>query len=317
MALALTLRAIAWPEVTTPAYLWSRGLLLYRDVKFVHTPGMMGLLAAAFRIFGVSAAVLRGFALAGALAAHLFLLASTRRFTTMHRAATSLFFLAFFYGWQGNSVWPVPILAALSIPVSLALEQRRFARAALLVGTMILFKQTSAYVLLPIVAGILFSGNLLRAAHFLLIAALPYFSAAAAFAALGAGRDYFRWTLIVPFATGRAIFSLPGAADLGKIALAFAPLVAWTLGRSPRQRDRRSGWLLATAGGVALIAFPRFDFLELVGAVPCLALGAGRWLEDGGSRSLAFRRATVVTLSASFATTIALGESFDGRILFW
>ncbi|HKB70010.1 MAG TPA: hypothetical protein VKH46_04145, partial [Thermoanaerobaculia bacterium] len=175
--LALTLRATAWPEVTTPAYLWSRGLLMYRDIKFVHTPGMMGLLALAFHFFGVHATVLRGFALIGPLAAHGFLLAETRGFALAHRSIASIFLLSFLYGWQGNSVWPVPLLAAFAIPVALALERGSWARAGLLIGTMILIKQTSAYLLLVVLVAVVLSRHLRRAARVLAIASLPYFAA--------------------------------------------------------------------------------------------------------------------------------------------
>jgi len=66
-----------------------------------------------------------------------------------------------------------------------------------------------------------------------------------------------------------------------------------------------------------MIVLPRFDFMEAVAAVPCLALGAARWMEDGGAAPRIFRRAAVATLPLSFAATIALGETFDGRVLFW
>ena len=317
LALALRLRVIAWPEVTTPAYLWSKGLLMYRDIKFVHTPGMMAILALTFRTLGVHAGTLHVFSLVGPLIAHGFLLAATRGITLMNRAIASIFFLSFFYGWNGNSVWPVPIIAALAIPVALELENERFIRAGALIGAMILLKQTSAYLLLVLLAGIILSGRFRRAPAVFAAAALPYFATASAFAAVGAGAYYFRWTLIVPVATGHAIVSYPSPGDILKIGLAFAPLMAWTLRKKTPRGKIRSGWLLATAAGLAMIVLPRFDFMEAVAAVPCLALGAARWMEEGGGAPQFFRRAAVATLGLSFAATIALGDVFDGRILFW
>ena len=76
--LALAVRAVAWPEVTTPAYLWSRGMVLYRDVKFLHTPGLIGLLALAFRLFGPQTFVVRAFAIAGPLVGQALVLRHTR-----------------------------------------------------------------------------------------------------------------------------------------------------------------------------------------------------------------------------------------------
>ena len=94
IALALRLRAVAWPEVTTPAYLWYRGLLLYRDVKFVHAPGMMGILAVLFGALGPGAVALRVFALIGPVASHVALIRATRGGSLLNRSLASAFLLA-------------------------------------------------------------------------------------------------------------------------------------------------------------------------------------------------------------------------------
>ncbi len=146
-ALALRLRTVAWPEVTTPAYLWSRGMMMYRDIKFVHTPGLMGPLAAAFAAFGENATVLRLFAIAGPLAAHGFLLAHTRSLSAGRRILASLFFVALFYSFDGNAVWPTALMSALAIPIAIGLARGRLRTAGLLIGLAILMKQTAAYVL--------------------------------------------------------------------------------------------------------------------------------------------------------------------------
>jgi len=316
LALALTLRATAWPEVTTPAYLWSRGLLMYRDIKFVHTPGMIGLLAAAFRLFGVGGVALHVFSLVGPIGAHGFLLRETRKYSLASRAIGSLFFLSFFYGWNGNSIWPVPMIAALAIPAARALEERHLSRAAALIGLMILLKQTSAYLLIVVVVGVLLSGKPKAAAAIVAISSVPYFAAAAAFSILGAGRDFVRWTLVVPFTMAGAIASYPSGGDIARIALAFGPLIAWTIRRDSSERNT-SRWLLATAFGLALITLPRFDFLEAVAAVPCLALGASRWMQEGARRGFAIRATFSATIAGSFAATLALGGIFDRSLLFW
>jgi hypothetical protein len=288
---------------------------MYRDIKFVHTPGMIGLLAVMFRVFGVHRAVLHAFSLIGPLAAHGILLREMRTFSLTNRAIGSLFFLSFFYGWNGNSIWPVPLIAALAIPVARALEDDRFSRAAILIGMMILFKQTSAYLLVIVVIRVLIAGKPKRAAAIAGLAGLPYFIAAALFTLPGAGRDYFLWTLVIPFSTSGAIATPPAFGDIVKIGVCFLPLIGWTFVReSPR---RGPGWLLTTTVGLTLIVVPRFDFLEAVAAVPCLALGAGRWMEQGARLPRAIRRAVSTTIGASFAATVALGGTFDGSLLFW
>ena len=101
LAIALTLRATAWPEVTTAGYLWSRGMLMYRDIKFLHTPGTIGMLALVCAAFGPSTAAVRAFAIAWPLAAHALLLRETRGLRPSSRVLASAFFLAVFFSSDG------------------------------------------------------------------------------------------------------------------------------------------------------------------------------------------------------------------------
>src|SRR5262249_6149845 len=107
LAAAIASRSVAWPEVTTPAYLWSRGWLLYRDVKFLHTPGLIGLLALAFRIGGPQTWIVRAFAIAGPLVGHGCVLRYTRGLPVFRRVLVSSFYVASMFVADGHAVWPV------------------------------------------------------------------------------------------------------------------------------------------------------------------------------------------------------------------
>ena len=199
LLLALTLRVTAWPEVTTPGYLWSRGMLMYRDIKWVHTPGTAGSLAIAFWLFGPRTWLVRAFAILWPLIAHASLLRETRRFPTWNRILTSAFFLVVFFSSEGNAVWATVVMAALTIPVARALSAGRMWTAGLLFGVAILSKQTAAYALLLAVACLLARRRRREARVSLAGGCIPYFLALAVFALLGAGADMWRWTVIVPF----------------------------------------------------------------------------------------------------------------------
>src|SRR5262249_13437601 len=147
LALVLVLRSVAWPEVTTPGYLWSRGWLLYRDIKFLHTPGLMALLALAFRAFGPQTWVVKAFAVAGPLAAHALVLAHTRGLSVLRRVLVSAFFLTALLMSDGNAVWPTVLMTVLALPIAADLTRGRFLRAGLAIGAVILLKQTGAFVL--------------------------------------------------------------------------------------------------------------------------------------------------------------------------
>ncbi|HSS43939.1 MAG TPA: hypothetical protein VLO07_01260 [Thermoanaerobaculia bacterium] len=317
-ALALRLRTVAWPEVTTPAYLWSRGMLMYRDIKFIHTPGLMGALAAAFLAFGASAGLLRVFALLGPLVAHGFLLGHTRRLPPGQRIVASGFFLALFYASDGNAVWPTVLMSALAIPIAIALARGRVPSAGLLIGFAVLMKQTAAYVLLLAAARLALEHRFRSAARLLLFGSLPFLAVTAVFALLGSGREMVRWTLRMPLVMRPLISTgLPGAFPLAMLLFAFLPATLEAFTEPEGEERDRASWLLLVAAGFAWMAYPRFQMLQTVAAVPCLALSAALFMSREARWRPRAATAFVALFAASRAATIAAGGDFDGKVLFW
>lgn len=318
LALALTLRATAWPEVTTPGYLWARGMLMYRDIQFLHTPAMIGMLALLFRAFGPTTAVVRLFAIAWPLAAHVLLLRETRGLRPASRVLGSAFFLAVFFSSDGHAVWPTVVMAALALPIARTLATGRFVAAGLWLGAAILCKQTAAYALALALACLFARRRVRDAARLFAAAAAPYAAALAAFWLAGAGPDMLRWTIGVPFTNPmyRDAFHPPLAMAIGVLS-AFLPLAVEAALERPGEHEVSARWLLVVAAGLALICYPRFQVLQTVAAVPCLALGAAR-LAERRSTALATAAAVyVAALVVSRAAVIAAGNAFDGRVLFW
>lgn len=277
IVLALLLRAAAWPEVTTTGYLWSRGLMMYRDIKFQHTPGFMGLLALAFLMFGPGTAVIRLFSTAPPLIAHVLLLRETRDFPRAVRALASAFFLVCFFVSDGNAVWPTVVMAALALPIASLLSRRRMVAAGLLIGATILLKQTAAYLLFLAFAVLMARRKRRDAGILLLSGCAPYWTILGVFALFGSAGDMLRWTIGVPFMIRPDLsYVFPGAVTLAMVLAAFVPLAIEAVLEKPGEYETSAGWLLTVATGLALIAFPRFDMLQTVGAVPCLAVGAAR-----------------------------------------
>lgn len=320
LAFALSLRVTAWPEVTTPAYLWSRGMLLYRDIKFQHGPGTMGTLALAFLAFGVHTWVVRAYAIVWPLVAHLFVLRQTRSFGLPERALASAFFLTAFFSLDGHAVWPTTIMTALALPIAAALSRDRILRAGLLIGVAILFKQTAAYVLVFAVVGLAFERRWRSAAILLLAGSIPYWATVAVFAGLGAGPEMLRWTVEVPFSIKPAFVSArPTVFDASVLLFAFFPTIADSLLERPGEYSVRSRWLLLVALGFAAICYPRFTVLQMVAAIPCLAVGAARFLRRRPPLPL-FRLAAygfIVTFVVMRGVVLGSGRDFDGKVLFW
>jgi hypothetical protein len=318
LALALSLRSTAWPEVTTPGYLWSRGWLMYRNIKLLHTPGTTGTLALGFLAFGPSTWFLRAYAAFWPLLGHFFLLRETRRLSLIARASASAFFLVVFFLSEGNAVWPTVVMTALAIPIAAALGRGRMVQAGLLIGVAILFKQTAAYLLLLSALVLLLNRRISDTLRLFAAACAPYFAVLAVFAALGAATDMLRWTVVVPFLVGADIAQFDvGPMTIVNFAATFLPLAVDAWLERPGEREVSSRWLLVVAVGLAAIAFPRFNLMNAVAAVPCLALGAAR-LMSRQRRAIAVPAAAfVLLLTISRGAILFAGSEFDARVRYW
>lgn len=318
LAIVLNLRVTAWPEVTTPGYLWSRGMVMYRDIKLQHTPATTGTLALLFLAFGPATWAIRAYAMVWPLAAHVFLLRETRPFPLWNRALASAFFLAVFFSTDGNAVWPTVVMAALAIPIAAALSRGRMRRAGLLVGVAILFKQTAAYTLILALVWLLVRRRGRDAMVLFAFACMPYVLVLAVLSLFGAGPAMLRWTVLVPFTihTDLVVFR-PSFGTAAALFFGFVPLAIDAALEKPGERAVSSGWLLLVAVGLALICYPRFQVLQTVASVPCLAVGAAR-LMDRRPRALArAAAASVAAMALSRGAILALGADWDGRVLFW
>ncbi len=318
VAIALSLRVTAWPEVTTPGYLWSRGMLMYRDIKLQHTPGTTGTLALGFLLFGPQIWFLRAYAILGPLVAHVFVLRETRTFSWGTRALASAFFLAVFFSTDGNAVWPTVVMTALAIPTAAALSRGRMASAGLLFGFAILFKQTAAYALVLAAMVLVLRRRGREAATLFAYGCLPYFAALAVFAVCGAGLDMLRWTLEVPFTIRPAnVVFRPGLETSVGLLFGFLPLSVEAALEEPGEYETSARWLLVVAAGLALICFPRFQVLQTVASVPCLAVGAARLMRRRPPLLAGAAAAFVAVTAVSRGIVVAAGNEFDGKVLFW
>jgi hypothetical protein len=310
-------RTVAWPEVTTPAYLASRGMLLYRDIKVVHTPGLLAVLAFCFRVFGVSAGVVRGVAALGPLVAHAFVLRETRAFTLPVRILTSAFFLVLLLDWNGNAIWPTVLMSALALPIASALSRGRIAAAGRAIGAAILIKQTAAYVLLACVARLLVKKSFREIPPLVLWASLPYAATACLFFLLGAGESFLKWTLYVPFVMKGNIDLQPTPGFLVLLLAAALPLIIEAWLEKPGEYGTQARWLLVVALGFLLMSYPRFGLMQTVACIPCLAVGAARLMSRAGKWLKPFSYVLVASVTLTRGAVVLVGQGWDSKVVFW
>jgi len=334
VALSFHVRLRAWPETLVPAYLVSRGWVLYRDVKFAHTPLWIGFESLVALLFRLSPASLRVLALGPALAAIVAVQVAGRRLggSASSRAVALLFFVGTFFLWDANAVYPDVAIAALSVPAFLALrrQDRSGAVAAgLLFGCAAAVKQPAAVAGAAAVLWLALAAPRLLP-RFVLAASAPLALCAAVMAALGAGREFFLWTVVVPLRDYRGRTNLAMNAAQGRfVLLGLLPLflllaLSW---RMSRERRRETLLLAVLAAGFGAMAFPKFELVHLAPAVPLLAVAAGAAFDEGRSRSAdagqegrpgprrlaAAVPLVVIALDALFLAT----DTGAGEIVYW
>jgi hypothetical protein len=326
IALSFHIRLRAWPETLVPAYLVSKGWHLYREIKFAHAPLWIAIESVVAAVFGLSPATLRALALVPAVAAHAGVWYAGKRlgWGMPARWAASLFFVATFYLWDGNAVYPDVAIAALTIPAWLLLREgssRGIALAGALLGSAVAIKQPACVAVAAAAIGIAFTFP--RAlGRFLLFAALPYMACAAAYVLAGSGREFLLWTVIVPLRDyGGRTGLLINAAQVPWIILGSLPLAAHILMRAAGARAKASAppsFLLPLILGFGVMALPKFELVHMIPCVPLLAVAAGLAVEAarrgaGPVRWMTAIPAAVIALDSLFLAT----DTSAGEISFW
>lgn len=309
----------AWPEVVTPAYFISHGLVMYRDILFPHTPLLSHLTAAVGLLFGFSATTFRGIvALSVAATSVLVVLgARGRRQTAALVVGLSVgvpMVLLLTVYTEGPALWPDNWMAPLLLGAALALGAfERSGRLSgllgggVLLGIAILVKQTSAWVALAGALWLVLASRRRSPAallRLLLAVSAPYTLFVLGWFVVQGDWSHLRWTLLVPLQMGRAadnLHVLDGDQLLEMVALVLA-LPAFVLARYSLPAAWRvsspAGWLLAGCLGMT---YPRGGPLHVaasVGLVAVLLVWAVRLL--GHSAKRWYRRRVPVRRLACF-----------------
>ncbi len=282
--LSLRIRFRAWPEILVPSYLCGRGWLLYRDIKVVHSPLPIGVLAAISRTIGFRAGILRicGFVPLAAILFQLRRHGREREWSLPAHVFAGLSFVATYFAWDGNAIYPEVFLATLAIPIFAALrrgDDSDIRRAGWLLSAALMIKQPSVFAVLFAAAWVLFRRRAALTSFLLRVAALPV-ACLLFFAAAGSARDFLRWTVVVPLVYYRGRTALGIQPSQTGIVLAGAlPLFAAFVLPAARVEKRRDTFLLAGLTlSFALLAFPHFELVHLLAAVPLLAVASGEVL---------------------------------------
>lgn len=307
------LAVAAWPEIVVPAYFVGRGGMLYDTIIFPHTPLLILTTAFLGKLFGFSAGLFRTMIAASmACSAALIVAGSARKWPAL------LLGIPLYVAWmqlaEAIGLWPDPMLGPLVLAAALLLERgtrRDLAGAALLLGTCIVTKQTSAWLLVAALAWLASTRRSLRdVTLFALLGAAPYALFVAAWAAVYHTTSHVYWTLMVPL-SGHAGEIGAAAEGVGVRAVALFAIVPLYLLAVRRWRDPLA-WLAVGALGMA---WPRFDLLHLSAAVPLVALMTVRAVAERRNAVLTIAIAAVIAFTAVAAARVKWFVA--GPVFFW
>lgn len=332
---AAFLGVTAWPEIVTPAYFVSRGLVLYREIFFPHSPLLILVTAFLGWLGGFSAGLFRlivGIAIgatAGLLVGDAGLRRGRRAAAVACLAAPPLL-VAWVVYTDGPALWPDPVLAPVLLLAVLLLErfERRGRRRDALLGFLalgiaILVKQTSAWAGLAALLWLSVRSRrrdgrtVIQSA---LLLASPYGAFGLLWGLAFRTTTHLYWTLVVPLVYG-ATGEVATPADLATVhealvlflGLAALALLAFVLPAGRRLRSPVS-WV---ALGAAAMAWPRADLLHLAGlaGLVTLTLLRGGALAVFLARRLGRRRASRARIVSFAAGTALIATALGVAIL--
>jgi len=343
----------AWPEVVTPSYLIARGLRLYDDIKFPHTPLLTLSVAAGSRFAGFGEGLLRGHvALTMAFTAALLVLGvrphRRRGFTAGAFglfAGVPLYVLLVSYT-EGPALWYEPAIAPVLLGATLLLERfeieghaSALAAAGLLLGAAVLVKQTSAWAPAAALLWLLVRSRRRNARSTLVLTAsiaAPYAVFALIWAVLYRTKAHVFWTLVVPLfhPFAKEIAVRPDAAALHESIVLFFPIAAFALlRRALPARALRSPLPWVALGGFGT-AWPRFGLLHFAASIGILTVLLARsalvlsvvlrrWARQGtaGRGLVPAALGTAFLLVPAGVLTLGAGplllDRFHGPVFFW
>lgn len=339
-SVAFLCTVVAWPEMVVPAWMVSRGAVLYRDAIEPYTPALILLTASAGKLAGFHAGLFRALsAVPPAACAFLLVRAVPRSLPRPFRAALALASTALVVLWSvyfgGPELWPDVFVAPFVLAATLVLSRvartaaaSRLRAAGLLLGSAILVKQTSAWVLLGAVVWAVVAGGRERWRRATSLAAwgsLPYLVFAVAWAALFRTGEHLYWTLWLPV-SGHAA-EIGSSTDLADLLEAVAPAMAFPaaglLARAARGRGHRARPLPFLGFAVAGMAWPRWGLLHLAGSLGVVVLatlvafrGGRAFLARGRRRSPSRSALAAAGVGAAFlACHVAVAGLGAGPLL--
>lgn len=255
-----------WP------YLILRGWLPYKDIAIVHTPFLVLILAAFYRLFGVGIWQLKIFTWLLVLLTDVLLFGIVKKLWSERTAFLTLMFYVFLqYFYEGNGLWFELAFTPFALLVFYSLKTKKYLQAGILWGLAIITKQTAVWFFIPVILTLLpYKGlalkDVLHKFEKILIGIIAVLIALVILLLIfGIFNDFWFWAIkfgvfYLPRTAGQV--QLPTIRQFLVYFLPFVPLIL---------TPELVPWAIAGFLGV----YPRWGLFHFQPATPFLSIGLG------------------------------------------
>ncbi len=259
---------IYWPEMFNYPFFLTSGWLPYKDWSMVYTPILPYILKFVYETFSYAPPVHHLFATLisafSVLLVSFFVFKKTKNYP--RSIVTGIFLSLFLLAFEGNALWFDIFLAPIIFLIFIFVNSKKFFLVGLLFGMAILTKQTSFYLLPPILFVILAESKISSIFSF----SIPViFLLVTFFIWLSANNlifDFYKWGI-------KFVFLLPSLHDFSSPTIKqFLILIPFIVATILSVSKKNLFFLFFTV----LFTFPRFGFFHLIPAlvttVPLIAI---------------------------------------------
>ncbi|HCH59305.1 MAG: hypothetical protein UX80_C0002G0062 [Candidatus Amesbacteria bacterium GW2011_GWA2_47_11b] len=251
-----------WPEMLLWPWLINQGWVPFTDLILAHTPLLYLSLSLWYRLVGPGLIALKIFTWIYILITATALWIITIKQSGKKSAAISLllyFMMQTIY--QGNGVWFDLALAPMSLLIYYFLTSQRVGMAGILFSVSFFIKQTSFWLIFPIIWQLLTTRSVQR---FLTAAVVTSVIILSMFALIGILDDFYLWTIRVGvFSLSRSQWQSQWPTLSQAIVFLFLPFVVSVFDY------KLAPWIIFASLGV----FPRWELFHFQPALPFLVLG--------------------------------------------
>lgn len=247
-----------WP------YLFSKGLVLYKDIFFIYPPFYYLLLSGWDKFAGISLGSLQAFSylIIAVTDLALYWCAGRRLWPVVIYIPLQVFF-------EGNGMWPDQLLAPIFLLGYQAVKTQRYLLLGVAVGLALMTKQTAAYTALVLIAAMAVGRTGTGSWWRFLAGSAAVFGIILLYLLQSQSGPFFiaqAWTYIITYHAGNTLQQLwPTGGQMVVLLLVFAPPIFFGL-------HRRRYFLVIMTLAATLGMFTRFSYFHLQPALPFLAM---------------------------------------------